>query len=318
MESTLLLESCGALSASSNFGVSESKLLIGIIDVNLSVAVTCVPALKPLLARWLPRLFRGDTTPKENVTPRSRTTTDFSSSSPVKQANDKIYSNNTLQVTEISFNQMFSVPTTTDIGVSSFAAIPEDVEASVPAEPKEMEVTGTDVDFVVLKERNTLHDVPGSQSWRYLWRTAILYALIGFTNSFAEALARAAKTQNHISSSVELLNRNVFYGAYLVGPSLVAFTTIRIWSFKGTSISGLLVLAVGCLIFWPAAILGPTPGGIGVSYFTIGAGKSMQHALKIYNADIYRHVYHRNWSNAVLFLGRSTCKSSSHFLDVSY
>lgn len=312
------MESCGVLSASSSFCVIQSKLLTGIIDVNLSVAVTCVPALKPLLTRWVPRLFRGDTTTKDNSTPRSRTTTNFSSSSPVKRVEDKAYSNNTLQVTEISFNQMFNVPTTADIGVSSFAAIPEDVEASVPAESKEMEVTGTDVDFVVLKERNTLHAIPGSQSWKYLWRTAILYTLIGFTNSFAEAISRAAKVQDHISSTVELLNRNVFYGAYLVGPSLVAFTTIRIWSFKGTSISGLLVLAVGCLIFWPAAILGPTAGGIGVSYFTIGAGMSVQHARRTYNADDYRHVYHRNWSNAVHFLGRSTCKSTSRFMDFIY
>ena len=165
-----------------------------------------------------------------------------------------------------------------DIGASAFATVHGDVEASAPEESKEMEVTGTDVDFVVLKERSTLHDIPGSQSWRYLWRTAILYALIGFTTSFPEALTRVAKTQDYISSSVELLNRNVFYGAYLVGPSLVAYYMIKRFSFKGCSITGLLILAVGCLIFWPAAILGPTPAGIGISYFTIGAGKSIHYA----------------------------------------
>ena len=244
----------------------------------MSIAVTCVPALKPLFTRWLPKLFRGDSTSKDSSKRESNTSTEFCSSSPVKGAGDKTYSENTLQVSEITFNQMFSIPNAADIGAASFATAPGDVEAPAPAESKEAEAIGTDVDFVVLKERSTLHDIPGSQSWRYLWRTAILYALIGFTTSFPEALTRSAKTQDYISSSVELLNRNVFYGAYLVTPALVAYSMIKTFSFKGCSISGLLILAVGCLIFWPAAILGPTPGGIGVSYFTIGAGKSMHHA----------------------------------------
>ena len=221
-------------------------------------------------------MFRGDTTNKDSSGARSHTTTEVSSASPMKGDGGKSYSETTLQVQQISFAQMFTQQTSAaDIGASSFATAPGDIEASVPpGEAKEMEVTGTDVDFVVIKQRNTLHDVPGSQSWKYLWRTAILYTLIGFTNSFVEALTRVAKTQDYISSSVELLNRNVFYGAYLVGPPLVALNMIKHFSFKGCSISGLLILAVGCLIFWPAAILGPTPGGIGTSYFTIGAGKS--------------------------------------------
>ena len=256
---------------------SALSVVWSFVDVNLSVAITCVPALKPLFVRWLPKLFGGDTTTRQSSKLRSSTTTEFSSPSPLKGAGDKSYSENTIQVAEISFNDMFSIPTAAEIGASSFATAAEDVEASARAELKEMEVNGTDVDFVVLRERSTLHDVPGSQSWRYLWRTAILYLLIGFTNSFVEALSRAAKTQDFISSSVELLNRNVYYGAYLVAPSLVALNMIKRFSFKGCSISGLLILAVGCLIFWPAAILGPTPGGIGVSYFTIGAGKSMQY-----------------------------------------
>lgn len=244
------------------------------LDVNLSVAVTCVPALKPLFTRWLPKLFKNDT----SMEIRNHFTTDYSSSSPVKRPGDKDYSETTLQVHEITLNELLSVPTAAEVGASSFATAPGDVEAPAQAEAKEMEASGTDVDFVVLKERSTLHDIPGSQSWRYLWRTAFLYALVGFTTSFPEALTRNAKTQDYISSSVELLDRNVFYGAYLVAPALVAYTMIRQFSFKGTSISGLLVLAVGCLIFWPVAILGRTPGGIGVSYFTIGAGMSIQYA----------------------------------------
>jgi hypothetical protein len=252
------------------------------VDVNLSVALTCVPALKPLFARWVPKLFRGEMSSKDSSRRQSHTSTEYSSSSPMKGDGDKAYSETTLQVHEISFADMFAIPTANDIGASSFATAPGDVEASAPEEAKEMVATGTDIDFVVLKERNTLHDISGSQSWRYLWKTAILYLLIGFTNSFVEALTRVARTQDVISSSVELLNRNVFYGAYLVGPTLVASIMIRLFSFKGCSITGLLILAVGCLVFWPAAILGPSLGGIGVSYFTIGAGKSMhQHGIRI-------------------------------------
>jgi hypothetical protein len=236
------------------------------VDVNLSVAVTCVPALKPLFLRLIPSLFKTDAIASKPsagaVTP------------PDKSPNpEQEYSEKTLQVSQMSFNAMLNVPDSTEIGTSAFAEAMEAKRASCSDE----ESQGANLNFLEARHRFTLHSVPASQSWKFLWTTSILFLLIGFANSFVEALTQCAKAEQVITKDFAFINRAVFYGSYLVAPPIVALPIMKRWSFKGSSMAGLLIFALGCLIFWPAATLGPSNAAVAFSYGIVGSGKRHRH-----------------------------------------
>jgi hypothetical protein len=262
-----------AVALKSNDGATFRKfstlaVLWSFLDVNLSVAVTCVPALKPLFLRLIPSLFKQDTS-------SSKPDPEVVSPPVTPHDQEQEFSGKTLQVTQMSFNAMLSVPTADQIGTAAFA---NTVAAERPSYSED-EDQGANLNFVEARRRFTLHSVPAGQSWKFLWTTSILFMIVGFANSFVEALTQNARAKQVITREAAFLNRAVFYGSYMVAPPLVAFPVMRIWSFKGCSMTGLLVFACGCLIFWPAAILGPSNEAIAFSYGVIGSGECRSHCI---------------------------------------
>jgi len=246
-----------------------------IADVNLSVAITCVPAMKPLIMRLVPKLLRSESSRTTMSQLRSRLHSGLGArlSQPISQktGSQDVMSNETLQVSQISFNAMFAVPTAEEAGIASFAPIPEPLIAH---DTKELS-KGTNIDFVKLRQRNTLHHIPPTLSVKLLWRTTLIYLLIGFASSFMMATTTEARSQKTITPAISLANNAVFYGAYLLAPLCIAYPISGRFSFKGCSMAGLLSFAVACLVFWPSSVLGPSIPAIAFSYFVLGCGSSV-------------------------------------------
>lgn len=64
---------------------------------------------------------------------------------------------------------------------------------------------------------------------------------------------------------------SAYFGAYFICPPTISGWILRRFGFRVTFMTGLGVLAVGCLLFWPSG-LRESFGGFCGSMFVVGAG----------------------------------------------
>jgi FHS family L-fucose permease-like MFS transporter len=66
---------------------------------------------------------------------------------------------------------------------------------------------------------------------------------------------------------------SAYFGAYFICPPTISGFILRRYGFRVTFMTGLSVLAIGCLLFWPSGIK-KSFGGFCGSMFVVGAGLS--------------------------------------------
>lgn len=98
----------------------------------------------------------------------------------------------------------------------------------------------------------------------FLWGFA--YGLLDVLNSHFQTLLSISKSE---SSGLQA----AYFGAYFLCPLTISGWILRRFGYKITFITGLLVLAVGCLMFWPSGVKGSFGGFCG-SMFIVGSGLS--------------------------------------------
>lgn len=64
-----------------------------------------------------------------------------------------------------------------------------------------------------------------------------------------------------------------YFGAYFLCPPTISGFILRKWGFRVTFMTGLCILAVGCLLMWPSGVYSSFGGFCG-SMFVVGAGLS--------------------------------------------
>ncbi|KAF7561972.1 hypothetical protein G7046_g2168 [Stylonectria norvegica] len=101
----------------------------------------------------------------------------------------------------------------------------------------------------------------------------ILFFLWGFAYGLLDVLNSHFQSSLHISSSMAAGLSSAYFGAYFVCPPTISGWILRRTGFRVTFMTGLAVLAVGCLLFWPSGIK-KSFGGFCGSMFVVGAGLS--------------------------------------------
>ncbi|KAK1766518.1 putative l-fucose permease [Phialemonium atrogriseum] len=101
----------------------------------------------------------------------------------------------------------------------------------------------------------------------------ILFFLWGFAYGLLDVLNSHFQSALSISSSMAAGLSAAYFGAYFVCPPTISGWILRRYGFRVTFMTGLLVLAVGCLLFWPSGIK-KSFGGFCGSMFVVGAGLS--------------------------------------------
>ncbi|KAK5138445.1 hypothetical protein LTR08_000031 [Meristemomyces frigidus] len=98
----------------------------------------------------------------------------------------------------------------------------------------------------------------------FLWGFA--YGLLDVLNShFQDALNITASMASGLSAA--------YFGAYFLCPLTISGWILRRYGFRVTFMTGLAVLVVGCLLFWPSGVHASFGGFCG-SMFVVGAGLS--------------------------------------------
>ncbi|OIW26461.1 glucose galactose transporter [Coniochaeta ligniaria NRRL 30616] len=101
----------------------------------------------------------------------------------------------------------------------------------------------------------------------------ILFFLWGFAYGLLDVLNSHFQSALSISSSMASGLSAAYFGAYFLCPPTISGYILRRFGFRATFMTGLSVLAVGCLLFWPSGVK-KSFGGFCGSMFVVGAGLS--------------------------------------------
>ncbi|CAI7661132.1 unnamed protein product [Penicillium glandicola] len=250
-----------------------------IVEVNVGIICACIPVLKPLFVRIAPRLFgslgatatdktpygRGTTYSKGNsaarlskphVRPRSNSFRPLTSESSIAGQGEV----HNIELQEIDCPDSKLVPgfflPTSEVKISS--QLP--TQAAIPYIGPTKHLKSV----VVLTDRETFLPLLTVTILFFLWGFA--YGLLGTLNTKFQALVK-------LNSGQAVALHCVYFAAYFTGPPAFSYYVLTRFGFKITIITGLCIFAVGCLVFWPSAILGSFWGFI-VSNYIVGLGLS--------------------------------------------
>ncbi|EXJ96019.1 MFS transporter, FHS family, L-fucose permease [Capronia coronata CBS 617.96] len=101
----------------------------------------------------------------------------------------------------------------------------------------------------------------------------ILFFLWGFAYGLLDVLNSHFQTTLNITASRSSGLQAAYFGAYFLCPLTISGWILRRFGFRVTFMTGLAVLTVGCLLFWPSGVK-KSFGGFCGSMFVVGMGLS--------------------------------------------
>jgi fucose permease len=210
----------------------------------------CVPSLKPLVARSLPRIIRnpGETSSSDrghstNESTRSTRPQPVASSAGIRTAPD---------ITQGPKNS-----------VREHETVESPASGSAPM-----------ADFFILMRPKSMLQMNTRESLLPNSVMCFLFFLWGFAFGFIDVLnARFRVAAGYASRKIFELHA-AYFSAYFLGPILVARPILKKWGFRATIVTGLSIYSCGTLVFWPAAALISLPAFF-VSNCIVGLGLSV-------------------------------------------
>ncbi|QGA13596.1 hypothetical protein EYB26_001246 [Talaromyces marneffei] len=258
------------------------------VEINVGIICACVPSLKPLAARLLPRMIRGSTEssstqfgsavrskfPRAEAAPLAipeiqnppasfmapGAYTDQGPAAAAEAAPPPPPHRLSQELIEMS-----------DFLVNSGPGLSDDTESSATTDPSPPLNMTTFFDFVNLKKPKSMLAMSNKESIPPLALTTILFFLWGIGYGFLDTLNTQFGWITGVSTWGSLGLHAAYYGGYLVSPLTIGRFMLKIWGFKSTFIAGLFIYACGALIFWPSAVLRSFPP-FAISNFIVGCG----------------------------------------------
>ncbi|KAF7114373.1 hypothetical protein CNMCM5793_008325 [Aspergillus hiratsukae] len=260
-----------------------------VVEVNVSVMCACVPSLKPLVARLIPKLIR-DTDENTHKTgdlnhyrsPSIEPPATVSMAVPVNIPPSSSQSGSTRNKASRSGSHSSgsvadgrgtqSVP----MDMLEFLTSPELARHDAEANTATLTSTSsphsiTFFDFVNMNNPPSMLKLTNKESIAPNALTTILFFMWGFAYGLLDILNSQFQQIVRLDSWRSMGLHAVYFGGYLVGPPLVGRTVLKRWGFKSTFITGLCIYACGTLIFWPSAVL-TSYSAFTVSNFIVGFG----------------------------------------------
>ena len=245
-----------------------------VVEVNVSICCGCVPGLKPLVARFAPKLLRDAASggysrhTLDDMLPSSRTQPPLTGPNSREEANGNSFPgfNPEREEREGSVEML-------DILNRPEASPPKSGDTETGTHTSSSNRTMTFFDFVNMKKPANMLKLSNRESISPLALTTILFFLWGFSYGLLDILNRQFQHIIHASETRSLGLHAAYFGGYTVGPC-IAWFTLKKWGFRGTFISGLCIYACGSLIFWPSAVL-TSFAAFTVSNVVVGVGLAM-------------------------------------------
>lgn len=244
----------------------------------------CVPSLKPLVARLLPKMIRdtGDTYTRSHgnyvtrsspvavpppaavpVSGRPSLTTLPAGSNGSKGSQPRSGSSTAVQR-----------DSNAQVGMLDFLGRQDHAQQDTEANTRTTGSYPPDItffDFVNMKTPTSMLKLNNKESIAPIALTTLLFFMWGFAYGLLDILNAQFQSVVELDAWHSLGLHGAYFGGYAIGPLLVGRPVLKIYGFKSTFITGLCIYGCGTLIFWPSAVLTST-AAFTVSNFIVGLG----------------------------------------------
>ncbi|KAF1970536.1 MFS general substrate transporter [Bimuria novae-zelandiae CBS 107.79] len=248
-----------------------------VVEINIGIMCACVPALKPLVRRFLPKWVLDQT---------------FVDKSTSRTSDSMVIPTNIVSTTRQSNIPSPPVsPTTTrpppafggtdePMGMMDFLTTPD--MDGMPAVYRNDTIATTTrarrgssayFDFVDMQKKKNITLRTNDEAVYPVAMVTILFFIWGFAYGLLDTLNSQFQLVAHMSDGQTVGQHSAYYVGYLVAPFTFGRLVFRHWGFKACYIVGLIVYACGALVFWPSAVLTSFPAFL-ISNFIVGMGLS--------------------------------------------
>ncbi|KAL1612580.1 hypothetical protein SLS60_000809 [Paraconiothyrium brasiliense] len=250
------------------------------VEINTGIMCACVPALKPLVKRFLPKWVLDQT-----IVDKSTSRTSDSMIIPTNITAATRRSN--LPSPPVS-------PTTTKpppalggsgepIGMMDFLTTPEMNEMPEMCRNETLVTYATTTrarrgsaayfDFVDMQKKKNITLRTNGEAMYPVAMVTTLFFIWGFAYGLLDTLNSQFQVVAKMSDGQTVGQHSAYYFGYIVAPFTFGRLVFRHWGFKACYIVGLMVYACGTLVFWPSAVLTSFPAFL-ISNFIVGMGLS--------------------------------------------
>lgn len=248
------------------------------IEINVGIMCACVPALKPLVSRFLPHILRDTSQTEKSVTnsgsmlnrdmgDHQRLPSDLDSPPkkppPVASANPEATLGMMDFLTTPDMNEMPQACQRTDTYTT----------AATNATMLTRRPTATFFDFVSIKKKKSMVHMSNRESVFPVLMVTILFFIWGFAYGLLDALNAQFQAVANMSAGQSVGLHSAYFGGYFVAPLTFGRLVFKQWGFKACYTVGLVIYACGTLVFWPSAVLTSFPAFL-ISNFIVGLGLS--------------------------------------------
>jgi fucose permease len=254
------------------------SLMWSVVEVNIGIICACIPTLKPLITRILPKLIHDGSI--IHTTDKSASFVSPDEPATIEQHPEEQHDLPSLP--EQAANPPQHSPEGGDyeqeLGMMDFLTTPGMDPSNIQrTHTARTHVTDNAVyfGFVNMRRPRSMLKSKGRESFKYCTVVTILFFLWGFSYGLLNTLnSHISEIGNSNSPAQSLGLQSVYFGAYLVGPLAVGQWVLKKGGFKACFITGLCIYGTGTLMFWPSAVLVSFPGFI-VSSFVVAMGLSV-------------------------------------------
>lgn len=247
------------------------------VEVSLGIICACVPSLKPLFLRFMPRFIKDDNTSNNSIDvgrPDNSLTENLPKGDVSVLNNPAAFRKPTVQeyTGEDGGDQMGFL--------NMLAGPPGDDEGGILSRTttrlsrrQTNKSTTSDFGFVKMSGNRNMLKVSNRQS---LWPNAVvtvIFFLWGFAYGLLDTLNARFQTVVGLSTPQTLGLHAAYYAGYLIGPLTLGRFILKRYGFKATMMVGLCVYGCGTLVFWPSAVLTSYTAFI-ISNFIVACGLS--------------------------------------------
>ncbi|KAM0715452.1 hypothetical protein Q7P37_008950 [Cladosporium fusiforme] len=258
-----------------------------VVEVNIGIMCACVPALKPLVSRFLPRMLRdaGDVTEKDSSTSGRRYTYNSEMANahrvpsmveappPPPQAHTEPHEDD-----DEGPMGMMDFLTTPDMNGSenqrgsrlerTTTMLTNTTRNTTPPE------SPTFFDFVNMTRRKSMVQMTTRESVFPFVMVSLLFFIWGFEYGLLDVLNQQFQRVARMTPGQTTSIHSAYFAGYLLGPPLVGRWVLNNWGFKACYSVGLSIYACGTLIFWPSAVLTSYPAYL-LTNIIVGFGLSI-------------------------------------------
>jgi hypothetical protein len=257
------------------------------IEVNTGIICACVPSMKPLAARLLPRMIKDVS--ESDVGFNSQLDVPNQTQPRISVSNEEEWDPNASQRSTNATAEPWTawertinaLDEETPVTMTDFLAAPatnaqrDRLPSATSGASYVTESDNADFfDFVNIKTPKNMLKMSNRESIFPNALATILFFLWGFAYGLLASLNLQFESIVKTSKVESLGLRGAYFGAYLVGSTLVGRPVLKRWGFKGCFVSGLFIYGCGTLVFWPSAVLFSYVAFL-ISNFIVGFGLSV-------------------------------------------